>query len=427
MSILRDLSKAKKIVKDKYEARRLLAEEEIRESERKYRELADSITDVFFAMDKDLRYTYWNKASEKLVGISAKDAIGKSIFELFPDNEETRRAVRIYQAVLKLGHPQTFVNEYHLRGKKSFFEISAYPSKDGLSVFAKDITERKRMEENLRESEEKFRNLAEQSPNMIFINKKGRVVYANERCEEVMGYKREDFYSPDFNFFTLVAPEFTETVKAAFNRHTRNKEVVPYEYALITKEGKIIEAILTTKLIQYEGDRAILGIVTDISERKRAEEVLKESEEKFRSVIENASIPIFFTDFKGNVLACNKRVAELTGYPMGVLVRKNFLKIGILPKKYRFKTAKLLLEAKARLNKKPFLAIDILRGSEIFEFTRKDGKKVTIEIMAMGIKGKHGVEIMCIIRDITRYKKLEKELGQTMRELKKLKAKLKSS
>ena len=427
MSILHDLSKAKKIVKGKYEARQLLAEEEIRESERRYRELADSITDVFFAMDKDLRYTYWNRASEKLVGISAKDAIGKSIFELFPDNEETRRAARIYQAVLKLGHPQTFVSEYHLRGKEFFFELSAYPSKDGLSVFVKDITERKRMEENLRESEEKFRNLAEQLPNMIFINKKGRVVYANERCEEVMGYKREEFYSPDFNFLTLIAPESIETVKASFSRHMRNKEVVPHEYAFITKEGKRIEAILTTKLIQYESDRAILGIVTDISERKRAEEALKESEEKFRSVTENASIPIFSIDFKGNVLACNKRAAELAGYPIGVLVRKNFLKIGILPKKYRFKAAKLLLEAKARLSKKPFLAVDILRGSEIFEFTRKDGKKVTIEIMAMGIKGKHGVEIMCIIRDITRYKKLEKELGQTMRELKKFKAKLKSS
>jgi len=123
------------------------AEEALRGSERRFRELADSITDVFFAMDKDLRYTYWNKASEKLTGIQEKDAIGKSIFELFSDNEETRRAVKVYQAVLKTGHSQAFVIEYHLRGKKFFFEISAYPSKDGLSVFVKDITERKKAEE----------------------------------------------------------------------------------------------------------------------------------------------------------------------------------------------------------------------------------------------------------------------------------------
>ena len=66
------------------------AEEKLRESEERYRELTESISDVFFAMDKDLRYTYWNKASEKLTGISAKDAIGKCLTDVFPDTKGTR-------------------------------------------------------------------------------------------------------------------------------------------------------------------------------------------------------------------------------------------------------------------------------------------------------------------------------------------------
>ena len=63
-----------------------------------------------------------------------------------------------------------------------------------------EIVERRLAEQVLRESEEKFRNLAEQSPNMIFINRGGRVVYANRRCEELMGYTREEFYAPGFDF-----------------------------------------------------------------------------------------------------------------------------------------------------------------------------------------------------------------------------------
>jgi PAS domain S-box-containing protein len=122
------------------------AEVALKIAEENYRKLADSISDVFFAMDKNLIYTYWNKASERLTGIEAKDTIGKSIYEVFPDTEQTRRVVSVYQNVLKTQKSQSFVNEYKLQGKTYFFEINAYPSKNGLSVLTKDITKRNKME-----------------------------------------------------------------------------------------------------------------------------------------------------------------------------------------------------------------------------------------------------------------------------------------
>jgi PAS domain S-box-containing protein len=150
------------------------------------------------------------------------------------------------------------------------------------------VAQRKKTGEKLRESEEKFSSLAEQSPNMIFINKRGRVVYANKKCEEVMGYRREELYSPDFDFLSLVAPEYRHTISASFNSHTRGEEVAPVEYTLLTKEGRRINAILTTKLIRYEGETVILGTVTDITQRKRAGEALQERELRYRNIITQA-------------------------------------------------------------------------------------------------------------------------------------------
>lgn len=79
------------------------AEETLRESHERYSQLANSITDVFFAFDKDLKYTYWNAASEKLTKISAKEAIGKSRYDLFPDTPQTKIADERYREVLKTG------------------------------------------------------------------------------------------------------------------------------------------------------------------------------------------------------------------------------------------------------------------------------------------------------------------------------------
>ncbi|MFQ6040773.1 MAG: PAS domain S-box protein [Candidatus Poribacteria bacterium] len=138
------------------------------------------------------------------------------------------------------------------------------------------------MKDALKESEEKFRTLAERSPNMIFINKNGRVVYANQKCEEIMGYKRDEFYSSDFDFMSLIAPESIESVKSSFQKHIQGKEINPYEYNLITKDGTRIPAIITTRLINYEGTKAILGIVTDITERKEAEEALQRYAERLK-------------------------------------------------------------------------------------------------------------------------------------------------
>ncbi|HEX6268894.1 MAG TPA: PAS domain S-box protein [Anaerolineales bacterium] len=125
---------------------RVNTEKALQASETHYRELADSITDIFFEMDHDLHYIYWNKASENLTGIPSKDAIGKSMREIFGDSEEQARIEKIYEDVLTNHQSKTFETILTLENRQHIFEINAYPSTRGVSVVAKDVTDRKKSE-----------------------------------------------------------------------------------------------------------------------------------------------------------------------------------------------------------------------------------------------------------------------------------------
>jgi two-component system, cell cycle sensor histidine kinase and response regulator CckA len=177
-----------------------------------------------------------------------------------------------------------------------------------------DVTKRRQAEEALKESEEKFRTFAEQSPNMIFINKMGRVVYANTKCVEIMGYTKEEFYSPDFNFSSITAPEYIDILKAFYKRHLNGEEVPPYEYTIITKLGKRIDVIITSKLIPYKNERAILGIITDITERKRTESLLQENQDTINAIVETSQDWIWSIDSNGSHTYSNPAVEKILGY-----------------------------------------------------------------------------------------------------------------
>jgi PAS domain S-box-containing protein len=105
-----------------------------------------------------------------------------------------------------------------------------------------------------------------------------------------MGYKREEFYSHKFDFLSLITPESVDLVKDNFAKHLRGEEVQPYDYSLINKQGKRIEVINASKLIHYEGEMAILGIITDITDRKLAEKKLLEDREQLKSLASQLSL-----------------------------------------------------------------------------------------------------------------------------------------
>ena len=249
---------------------------------------------------------------------------------------------------------------------------------------------------------------------MIFINKKGKIVYANKKCEEVMGYTREEFCSPDFDFLTLIAPESVAVVRESFARHSRGEEVSPYDYCLINKKSERIEAINASKLIQYEGETAILGVVTDITERKRAEQALRESEERLKILFESAPDTIYLIDSEGRFVDGNKKGEELLGFARDETIGKNLAEMDLL-------SAGQLSKAEANLKK---VAAGELSGPNEYTIKRKDGSYISVEVRTFPVKIRGEMQALGIARDITEHKRTEKELLEHQAKLKSLASQL---
>jgi len=293
------------------------SQEALSDSETLYRNLIENMPDGVYKSTHEGQFIEANPAMVKMLGYDSKEDLFSIDIktQLYFDPSDRESAV-LEEKLEEMG-------VFRLKrkdGSEIWVEDHGWYIVDELGKIIfhegilRDISERIQAEAALKESEEKFRSLAEYSPNMIFINVKGRIVYANHLCEKVMGYTKEELYSPDFHFIDLIAPEYKELVKGAFRIHSDGQENPPYEYALITKDGKKLHTVLSTKLIHFNGENAILGVVTDITERKRAEEILLESEERLRSLYKNVTIGLYRTTPEGEILFANPALIHTLGF-----------------------------------------------------------------------------------------------------------------
>ncbi len=375
------------------------AEDALKESGEKYRELADSITDIFFAMDKHLRYIYWNKASEILTGIRAEDAIGKFLREIFPDTPGVRKAEKVYHNVLKTQQPQTFVNDMDIDGRHYIFEISAYPSRGGISVFVSDITEPKQAEEKLKESEQKYRLLFETSLDCITqIDREGRYLAANPATARSLGVPLEE----------LIGKTLFEV---------QPQEVAQYRLGMVRKaldewQPQIFEDERTGRHFHHiyiptkisDQKEVVQMIARDITERRQMEEALRQSEEKYRALFDSSVIGMFVMDAETmKVIMANPAAAKMLGFSSAEeAIGLNVFDF-VFPED-RGKAFKLTME--------DMFEQDLRQLHEIRAVT-KDGR--TIWISATGARIMHEGKLAGLISftDITERKQAEEALRQS--------------
>jgi two-component system cell cycle sensor histidine kinase/response regulator CckA len=381
------------------------ANEALLESEASYRELAESIGEVFYALDRELRYTYWNSASEALTGILAKDAVGKSLFELFPELKGAR-AEKLYMEVLKTQQPRHFVHRYRAGDKDLFFEINAYPSKSGLSVIAKDITERKQIEDILRERERSYRTLSENLPGIVyrvFLRENSRMQFFNNMVQPMTGFTEEELMAGDVcSLDSLILPEDREDVITTVKRAITDNQPFQVEYLLRHKKGDIRCFLERGRPINgADGNPLYIdGVIFDITESKRAEEQIHEQAE----LLDKAQDAISLLDLEHRLIYWNTGAVRLYGWTAEETIGKNADKLLYKEESPQF------IEAKKSV---------IERGEwsgELHHVT-KDDKEIIVEsrwTLVHDGKGKPK-SILIINTDKTEKKKLEAQFLRAQR------------
>ena len=282
-------------------------------TEENLEQVLSGITDSFYRFDRNLRYTYVNGATTAMFGINEDDFLGKTLDELFPDvagnifHREVKRALREQETVI-------FENYYEPFDR--WFENRVYPTADGLVVFTSEITQRKRAEQKLRQSEARFRALQQATPDgfMIFESVRDesnvitdfRWVYVNPAVERIIGRSETDLLGK------LLCEEMPgNRTEGLFDEYVRVVETgAVWQNEFGYRQENLDHQFLTTAVRVSDG--FAVGF-SDMTERKKAEEKIRESEENFRDLANSISQLAWMADATGFIFWYNNRWFDYTG------------------------------------------------------------------------------------------------------------------
>jgi PAS domain S-box-containing protein len=278
----------------------------------------------------------------------------------------------------------------------------------GVRTVVRDITERKLAEERLRESEERYRRLVEMSPEAIIVHVEGRFVFINAAGVKLFGAASpaEIIGRPILDF---VHPDYLETVKTRIHQVREGKQVELLEEKLVRLDGQVIEVEVTGIPVVYDGKPAIQLIVREITERKAAEERLRQSEERYRELFENANDIIYTHDLNGNFTSLNKTGERITGYRREEALTMNIAE-AVAPEQ--------LEKARAMMARKQSEDVSTLYELDIIS---KTGRRVSLEVSTrLMYQNGQPIGVQGIGRDVTERKRVEAELQASEAELRAL-------
>jgi PAS domain S-box-containing protein len=292
------------------------AEEQIRFQAR----LLDAVGQAIIATNPQGRIIYWNRAAEELYGWSKEEVMDRPIVEVTPSQEMLERAEEI-MSELRAG--RSWSGEFMVQRKDG----STFPAMvtdtpvhdeqgnlEGIIGVSTDITEIKKMEE-LRRSEERFRLLAENAQDLIYryrIKPTPGFEYVSPSATAIIGYTPEEHYADPELRFKLVHPDDRHLIDEAL----RSPESL-ITIRWLPKDGGVIWIEQRTKAI-YDGAGeliAIEGIARDVTERKRAEEALRTTQEFLGGILDNAPLPIYGVSEEGQIRLANRFFADFVGMP----------------------------------------------------------------------------------------------------------------
>jgi PAS domain S-box-containing protein len=298
-------------------AERMRAEEALRESEQHYRVLFEHLPIPVFTKNRQGEYTSCNAANQRYwdvnpVGRTDAEILAPEVATALREADlrvmETGNVLTVeeYLPGTPLGDRQVLTRKASLRDSRG--------NTVGILGASIDITERKQAEKALRESQERFKSLVEtMNDGLSLLDETGNFSYVNDRFCEMLGYSRDELIGS--HHLGVVADEYWERHKKILGERMEGKSEV-YETVFKRKDGERVPVILAgSPLFDQDGNyRGAIGAATDITERKRAEEALRDSEERYRSLFEKTPIGLYRTTPDGTILEANPALVNVLGY-----------------------------------------------------------------------------------------------------------------
>ena len=399
----------------------------LNESEAMYRFLAENASDTIWMMSLEGVFTYHSPSIMKLRGYTPEEANNVSM-----EQTVTPESVSLLLSMVEEENAKPMAERwadrvvememYRKDGSIIWTEASVRAVRDTegnvicLQGSTRDITDRRKAEsqkeaalEALKESEALFRSYLENAPDGIYMSDlAGNFLYGNRKCEEIIGYRREELIGKNFMELSLLPESSLKKAVHLLQANMDGKSSGPHALELINQSGHIVPVEITTNVVKRQGQIIVLAFVRDITDRKKADEKLRESEERYRWVMDNMADVITVMDMNLRFTYVSPSILRLRGYTAEEVASQTIDQI-MTPESMRISIQTfeeyMQFEAAGKVDPDKNIILEL-------EQYRKDGSTVWVEVsMAlMRDEAQKPAGIIAVSRDISERKMAEGKL-----------------
>ena len=387
------------------------SEETLAKSEQRYRTIMDETHDDYFEVDLAGNYTFVNDAWCRSVGYTTEELIGMN-YKVNNAGEDVERTYKAFNQVYLTGQPIKALTTKFVRkdGSYGVGELSAFPVRNekgeimGFRGVSHDVTKRVEMEQALRRSEDKYRTVLEGIEESYYeVDLHGNYTFFNNALCRQLGYSREELTGMNYRVYT--PPENVKKVFQAFNQVYHTGEPLKlFNMEQVKKDGTRIVADPSVLPLRNEKGEIIgfRGVSRDVTERIHMEEALRQSEERYRTILAEIEEGYYEVDLAGNIKFVNKAACRQFGYSEEELVGSNY-RVYVLKEDIKsvFKAWNKVYKTGEPLKSYPFATV------------RKDGTQMFVENSVSPLRDKAGMIIgfRAVSRDVTQRKQFEQKLA----------------
>jgi PAS domain S-box-containing protein len=382
-----------------------IAEEALRQSEEKYRTILENIEEGYFEVDLSGTFTFVNDALCKIAGYDRDELIGMNN-RGYTTGATAKEMYQVFNKTYQTGEPARIVDYDIFRkdGSTRTLELSASLMTDstgkpaGFRGVVRDVTERKRAEEALRESEERYRSLFNNNHTVMLIidPETADIVDANPAACSFYGWRHKELTSKKITDINILTSEqvFQEIERA------KSEENQHFFFRHRLANDEIVDVEVFSGPIMLNGKKLLYSIVHDITERKKVMEALRDSEEKYRTVLESNPDPVVVYDIEGEVVYFNPAFTRVFGWTLGERLGK---KMDLFVPEESWPETKMMIDR--------VLAGESFSGVESSRYN-KEGKIIPVSISGAVLRDMDGHPVGSVInlRDVSEQKNLESQL-----------------